>query len=140
MDVIMSSAKWQSVLVDLDDIVVLLQNANSHMMHLRKVLTLFRDVGATLKLKNCSIFTGKTNYLVHAKRPGRLELQEARIAAECVLKVPTTQPGLRSFLGPCNVVRRFVPSSSRVAVLSEKKLRKDQLTSFPTSSRRRRTQ
>lgn len=49
MDVILSSAKWQSALVYLDDIVIFSKSVEEHMQHARKVLTLPRDTGVTLK-------------------------------------------------------------------------------------------
>lgn len=51
MDVIFFSMKCQSALVYLDDILVFLETVNQHLNHLQVVLTLLRNVSATLKLK-----------------------------------------------------------------------------------------
>lgn len=74
MDVMLSSARLQSALVHLDDIMVFLQNPNLHIAHLGQVLTLLRDEGVTLKLKKCFFFAEKIDYLEHAIRPERPEL------------------------------------------------------------------
>lgn len=44
----------------------------------------------------------------------------------------TMKTGICSFLGLCNVYRQFVPEFSKLAVLLNKKLRKEEPTTFPT--------
>lgn len=56
MDIILSSTKWQSGLVYLDDIVVVSNNANRHEAHIRQVLTVPQDARVALRLKKCSLF------------------------------------------------------------------------------------
>lgn len=68
-------------------------------------------------------FCRKTDYLVLAIRPGDLELEERKTDAPVKLVSITTQTELYSFLGLCNVFRRFVPNISRLTALRNKTLR-----------------
>lgn len=99
----------------LNEIVVFLKNSNNKMAHLQQVLALLRDVGFTLKLKNCSFFSAFIDYLGHVIRQGRLGLSEVTSISVRKLKDPTIMTGLIPFLGLCNVFYRFVPNFSKVA-------------------------
>lgn len=52
MDIIFLSVQWQLAPVYFGDIVIFLETPEEHNGHVRKVLTLPCDVGATLMLKN----------------------------------------------------------------------------------------
>ena len=64
------------------------------------------------------------DYLGHVIRPGHLSVAEKNTAALKVAKHPTTQTELRSFLGLCNVYRRFVKGFSKIAAPLNLLLRK----------------
>lgn len=51
MEAILSSVKWQSALVHLDNIVVFSETVHDHVTHLWRVLTLLQKADVTLKLK-----------------------------------------------------------------------------------------
>ena len=94
------------------------------MAHLNAVLhRLYRAV-LTLNLKKCHFFKETVDYLGHVIRPWHLSVAEKNTAALKVAKHPTTQTELRSFLGLCNVYRRFVKGFSKIAVPLNLLLRK----------------
>jgi RNase H-like domain found in reverse transcriptase len=72
-------------------------------------------VGLSLKLINYHFFKEAVDYLGHVIRPGKLAVAEKNTAALRNAPVPKTQTELRSFLGLCNVYRRFVPRFAAVA-------------------------
>ena len=79
------------------------------------VLTLLDENGVTLKAQKCHLFSNEVEYLGHVVRPGRLSVNEKNLKAiekACFLK---TQTQLRSFLGMCNVYRRFTVDFSKTA-------------------------
>ena len=115
IDLILSRFRWQTCLVYLDDIIIFSKNKVDHLRHVEQVLSVMRDAGLTLKLPKCTFFTDTVKYLGHIIRPGRLEIDRARVAGLSEALPPRTKTELRSFLGVCNVYRRFVPKFAKVA-------------------------
>jgi hypothetical protein len=71
--------------------------------------------GLTLNLKKCHFFKDKVDNLGHVIRPGQLSVAEKNTAALKDMMHPTTHTELRSFLGICNVYRRFVKAFAKIA-------------------------
>lgn len=122
--------RWQYALSYLDDIVIFSRTPQEHIGHVRKVLTLLHDAGVTLQLKKCKFFTETINYLGHVIRPRRLDISSHTTDAIRGLKALTSLTELRSFLGLCNVFRRFVPNFARLAAPLHQRLKKDQPATF----------
>ena len=92
-----------------------------------------------LKLRKCEFFVEKIKYLGHVVRPGMLEFDAARAAALEQVRYPQTQTQLRSFLGLCNVYRKFVPHYAKIARPLNQLLKKGQpvqLEGFDESCRK----
>jgi hypothetical protein len=115
IDIILSGVKWKTCLVYLDDVIVLSGSRSAHLTHVAEVLTLLGNAGLSLKLKKCHLFSETVDYLGHVIRPGGLGVAEKNTAALKTAPLPRTQTELRSFLGLCNVYRRFVPRFSAIA-------------------------
>ena len=98
----------------------------THICHVDEVLGALQSAGVTLKLEKCAFFTQEVHYLAHIIRPGTLSIDEVVTKALCEIAIPTTQTGIRSFLGLCNVYRRFVPNYAHVAAPLNKLLKKGQ--------------
>jgi len=112
---ILAGVKWQYVLVYFDDIIVYSADAESHLSHLEKVFTLLGENGVTPKAKKCHLFSNEVEYLGHVIRPGRISVNEKNLKAIRKAIYPKTQTLLRSFLGMCNVYRRFTADFAKVA-------------------------
>lgn len=108
----------------LDDIIVFSNLADEHICHVDEVLTALRNAGVTTRLDKCTFFTATVNYLGHTVRRGLLVAANKNAAAIQRLSIPTTQTELRSFLGMCNVYRRFIPNFAEVASPLNSLLRK----------------
>ena len=124
VDITLSGLTWKTCLVYLDDIIVFSKTPSEHMAHLDTVLHRLYRAGLTLNLKKCHFFKETVDYLGHVIRPGHLSVAEKNTAALKVAKHPTTQTELRSFLGLCNVYRRFVKGFSKIAAPLNLLLRK----------------
>lgn len=130
MDVLLTNVKWQSALVLLSDIVMLLQAPEEYIRDVPKVLMASTDEDLTVSLKNFDFFTTFSQYLGHVIRPWHLRVSTFIIEAEFELKHPTNPTELRSFLAFCSVLQRFVPNIARVVALLNKKLREGQIYTF----------
>ena len=115
IDIILSGVKWKTCLVYLDDVIVFSKSRQDHLSHVAEALTLLGNAGLSLKLKKCHFFAETVDYLGHVIRPGRLGVAEKNTNALKAAPLPRTQTELRSFLGLCNVYRRFVPRFSAIA-------------------------
>lgn len=116
MNFILSPVKWQYVLANLSDIVVFLQVRSEYIQQVLQVLNQLKNAEVTLNLEKCSFFTNTIDYLGLAIRPRRLEISFLATDAIEAAKRSTTLTKLRSFLGTCNVISRFVPNFARIAV------------------------
>lgn len=126
IDIILSNYKWRNCLVYLDDIIIFSKNVDDHFQDVEQVLVQLQHAGISLKLKKCAWFANKVKYLGHMIKPGQLEMDEVATAAIRKMLPPTTQAQLRSFLGACNVYRRFVPRYPHIAAPLNALLKKGQ--------------
>lgn len=129
-DVILANVKWQFSLAYLDDVIVYSRTLSEHHEHVRTILELLSNAGVTLRLRKCFFFQESIDYLGHIVRPGKLSVAAKTCEAVQRARPPTTQTELRSFLGLCNVYRRFVPSFARIAAPLNRNLMKDTPKSF----------
>jgi len=115
LDIILSAVKWQSCLIYLHDVIVYSKTEEEHIGHVDHVLRLLREARVTLRLPKCRFFRTTVEYLGHEIKPGRLVVMDAHTRALREAHLPTTRTQVRSFVGMCNVFRRFVPSFARMA-------------------------
>jgi RNase H-like domain found in reverse transcriptase len=88
---------------------------DAHVGHLDEVLTLLGTTGFSLKLAKCFFFKDTVDHLGRFIRPGKLAVTVKNTDSLRSALPPTTQTELRSFLGLCNVYRRFVPGFYKVS-------------------------
>jgi len=115
LDIILSGLEWQSCLIYLDDVIVNCKTEQEHVGHVDRVLRLLRDAGVTLRLPKCRFFRQTVKNLGHEIKPGRLGERDAHTRALREARLSTTRTQVRSFVGMCNVFRRFVPNFAWMA-------------------------
>ena len=126
LDIILARYRWQTCLVYLEDVIVFSSKEEDHVKHVREVLQALHEAGVTLKLRKCEFFKRSVRYLGHIISPGKLEIDLARTKALLEATHPTNQSELRSFLGCCNVYRRFIRDYTKIAAPLYAKLKKGQ--------------
>jgi len=115
LDIILSGLKWHICLVDLDDVIIFSANAEQHVKDVDAVLHRLREAGVTLNLEKCTWFSDEIEYLGHIFRHGQLHVHNKNVDALKHAKFLTTKTDLKSFLGMCNVYRRFVKDFAKQA-------------------------
>jgi len=115
LDIILSGLKWQICLFYLEDVIIFSANAEKHVKDVDTVLHRLREAGVTLTLENCTWFSDEVEYLGHIVRPGQLHVHNKNVDALKHAKLPTTKTQLKSFLGMCNIYRRFVKDFAKRA-------------------------
>jgi len=115
LHIILSGLKWQICLVYLDDVIIFSASAEQHVKDVDTVLHRLREAGVTLNLEKCTWFSDEVEYLGHIFRPGQLHVHNKNVDALKHAKFPTTKTQLKSFLGMCNVYRRFLKDFAKRA-------------------------
>ena len=115
VDILLSGYRWKTCLVYLDDIIIFSKDRETHLQHVDQILAVLHKNGLTLKLKKCHFFQQSVDYLGHVVRPGLLQVAEKNVEAIRLARPPRAKTQLRSFLGLCNVYRRFVEKFAHIA-------------------------
>lgn len=115
----------------LDDVIIFSNTFDEHVGHVREVLSVLQEAGLSLKLNKCTFFSSKVDYLGHVIRPGKLAVEEKNTDAVKKFLFPASQTEMRSFLGMCNVYRRFIPKFARMAAPLNQILKKGHPVALP---------
>lgn len=115
VDILLMRYRWKTCLVYIDDVIIFSRSAEDHLRHVDEVLQVLRSSGMTLRLNKCHFFVNTVDYLGHVIRPGLLQVAQKNIEAIDKAIPPRTPTQVRSFLGLCNVYRRFVPRFAHIA-------------------------
>jgi len=115
LDISLSGLNWHIYLVYLDNVIIFSANAEQHVKDVDTVLHSLREAGVTLNLEKCTLFSDEVEYLGHNVRPGQLHVHSKNVDALRHEKFPITKTQLKSFLGMCNVYRRFVTDFAKRA-------------------------
>jgi len=99
----------------LDNVLLYSKSKEERIGHVDHILRLLRGAGVTLRLPKSRFFRTTVEYLRREIKPGRLGVLDAHTRALREAHFPTTRTHLRSFVGMCNVFRRFVPNFARMA-------------------------
>ena len=130
VDIILSKVKWKFCLVYIDDIVIFSKSPVQQMNHINEMLGFLKEAGMTIKLNKCFFMHEEIEYFGHIVKPKALIIARKTIADVQEMDPPATKTQLRSFLGMCNVYRRFVPRFASIASPLNFVLRKEASDAF----------
>lgn len=103
VEIIISRAKWQLVVVYLDHIVVYLKYVTECLVHMRTTRMLLRVAGVILKLSKCSLFESTVSYMEHKIRSGKRTVDSKSCKPVCNSLSTINLTKLRSIWEMCNV-------------------------------------
>ena len=135
----MTRFKWKTCLVYLDDVIIFSKDVDDHIKHADEIITALTEAGVTLKINKCFFFQRKVEYLGHMVKPGQLEIDRTNVASLKNAKPPTNKTQLRSFLGLCNVYRRFIKDFTGLAHSLNKLLKKGTPDTFEFDDEQRKS-
>jgi len=105
----------KSVLVYMDDLMVMSNSIDEHLKDLRQVFTIFRQANLRLKAKKCSFMSKRVVFLGHVITPEGRFPNPKNVEKLLNFKVPTTLKELQSFIGLCSYYRSYVKKFSDIA-------------------------
>jgi Reverse transcriptase (RNA-dependent DNA polymerase) len=115
IDLVLISVKWKKALFYVDDVIIFIPILEEHHGNVSKVLSLVMNAGVYLKFCKCHFFQPAVDYLGHVFHPGKLAVASKNIESIAQAEHPRTRTEFRSFLGMCNVYRKFVPNFAKAA-------------------------
>ena len=109
----------------LDDIIIFSNTAEEHLKHIQIIINRLRTAQLKLKKSKCSFFKKELYYLGHLLTTEGIKPQIEKVKAIHEMKPPTTQKGVREFLGMVGYYRKFINRFADAARPLTKLTRKD---------------
>lgn len=103
------------VFIYLNDILILSQNKQEHVQHVRWVLQLLEN-RLFAKVEKCEFHTQSVSFLGFVLSPEGLQKDPAKVKAVADWPTPDSRKAVPRFLGFANFYRRFMRNFSQVAL------------------------
>lgn len=115
MERVLQGLHWKTLLLYLDDVIVIGNNFDNHLCRLREVLARLRSAGLKLKPSKCHLFQTEVKYLGHVVSNRGVSTDPEKIEAVADWLPPCDLSGLQSFLGTVGYYRQYVKDFATVA-------------------------
>ena len=126
MELVFRGLQWQTILIYLDDLIILGGTKEENLDHLDVALGRLEAAGLKLKPSKCHILQPEVLFLGHVVSEQGMRPNPQLIDCVRNWKPPTSRREVQQFLGLANYYRRFVPKFSDLAVPLTELTRKDQ--------------
>ena len=103
------------VIVFIDDILVMSLDAESHLIHVERLVARLREKGFKVKLSKCDIMRRRVQFLGNVVGRGLISPDPSKISALYEYERPTVLRSLQAFLGLVNHYRRYIPKFAEIA-------------------------
>jgi len=126
MDLVMCGLSYESVLVYLDDLIIMASSFEQLVERFAVVLDRLRAANLKLNCRKCNLFQRKVSFLGHVVSESGIEVQPEKTEVVRNWPVPKSLTELRSFLGLASYYRRFLEGFSIIAAPLYSLMRKGQ--------------
>jgi len=115
MEQVLSQLHWKTLLIYLDDVIVISPDFKTHISRLREVFKRLRGAGLKLKPSKCALLQLEVKYLRHVVGRNGVATDPEKVRA--IEDWVTTQDltGLRAFLGLVGYYRQYIPDFVGIA-------------------------
>ena len=115
MEQVLQGLHWQTVLLYLDDVIVIAPDFESHMERLTEVLRRLRQAGLKLKPSKCELLQKEVRYPGHIVSREGVATDPKKVAAVNEWPTPHDLVELRAFLGTVGYYHQYIPNFATLA-------------------------
>ena len=115
MERVLHGLHWKSLLLYLDDIIVIAPDFNTHLQRLEEVLKRLQQAGLKLKPSKCELLQPEVRYLGHIVSSTGVATDPEKVTAVKDWPRPQGVKQLQAFLGTVGYYRQYVPEFATIA-------------------------
>ena len=115
MEKVVQGLHWKTLLLYLDDVIVIAPDFRTHITRLREVLSRLKLAGLKLKPSKCELLQEKVHYLGHVVSAQGVATDPKKIGAVRDWLAPTNLKQLQAFLGMVGYYRQYISDFATVA-------------------------
>jgi len=115
MEQVLSGLHWKTLLIYLDDVIMISPDFQTHVSHLREVFERLRGAGLKLKPFKCALLQPGDKYLGHVVSRNGVATDPEKVRAIEDWVIPQDLTGLRAFLGLVEYYRQYIPDFAGIA-------------------------
>ena len=115
MEQVLQGLHWKTLLLYLDDVIVIAPDFNTHIDRLQEVFERLRKAGLKLKPSKCELFQKAVKYLGHIVSESGIATDPLKVEAVKEWQQPKDVKDLQAFLGTAGYYRQYLPNYATVA-------------------------
>ena len=115
MEQVLSGLHWKTLLLYLDDIIVIAPDFNTHIERLAEVFSRLKQAGLKLKPSKCELLQKQVKYLGHIVSEKGIATDPEKIKIVKQWPIPTCIKELQAILGTIGYYRQYVQEFSTIA-------------------------
>ena len=115
MEKVLQGLHWQTLLLYLDDVIVIAPDFNTHIQRLREVLQRLQQAGLKLKPSKCELLQTEVRYLGHVVSANGVATDPDKVQAVREWPEPHTAKQLMAFLGTVGYYRQYIEDYATLA-------------------------